>query len=312
MTPTDAAAVLAALDLRQLRFLLALLRSASITQAGAAAGLSQPAASRTMARLRKILGDALLVRTRAGFVLTPRAQALHDPLDRALAALHEALLPSPFVPAHSTRVFRLASTDYGVSVLAERCLSLLAHEAPHIGLSVDPWSSNTLRQLEHGALDVALFADDALPGAFHFRTLFREHYALLGPAQHAVWARLPPGPVDLDGLRLARAHAHVAVRHPQGNGHATDDPYQRVGLPGPRMRLELPYFSFGAQAIAQAGLLALWPQRMVRSWAADPALVVRPVAVPELAFDYRLIWHDRSHRDAAGGWLRGMLAQALA
>lgn len=310
ITGLHAAAGLETLDLRQLRFLLALVRCASITQAGAACGMSQPLASRTMARLRSRLGDPLLVRSRHGYVLTARAQALEAPLDDALTLLGSALAAAPFVPADARRVFRLASTDYGVATVGAPLLPVLTRTAPGLSLRFDPWSAQTLTQLEQGQLDFALYADEAIPDDFHGRVLFREHYVLLGPAGHPFFEGLASPWVTRDGLRAASAHAHFAVRYPSATGHETDDLYSRLGLPSPVIRLQAPYFSQGVQAMADAGLLAVLPARAARQWVAAGTLRSMPLRMPELEFDYRLIWHARTHRDPGCSWLRQALAQA--
>jgi DNA-binding transcriptional LysR family regulator len=310
MSKTDAALPVDALDLRQLRFLLALLRCGSITQAGEICGMSQPAASRTVARLRTQLGDPLLVRTRSGFALTARAQALESSLDRSLMLLDRAFSPTSFDPARACRAFRLASTDYGVATVAKRLLPRLGTDAPSVSLNFDPWAAQTLDRLEQGKLDFALYTDDAIPAEFHYRTLFKEHYALLGPAVHPLWDRIGPGDVDKAALREASEYPHFAVRYLSGVEHETDDIYRNLELPRPLFRLEVPYFSFGAQVIAEAGLLAILPARVLSSWPPTPQVTVRTVAVESLGFEYRLIWHERAHRDDGCIWLRTLIAQA--
>lgn len=308
-SPPMAAPAIDGLDLRQLRFLLALLRCASITQAGEAAGLSQPAASRTMARLRQQLGDALLVRKRIGYVLTAKAQALERPLQQALALLDAALAPQPFEPARTRRVFHLASTDYGVTSVGQRCLPRLDTCAPLVTLRFDPWGADTLARLEQGQLDFAMYADAALPGEFHYRNLFREHYVLLGSPAHPLWRNLPPGPLDATALRAASAYPHAAVRYPSGSTHETDDVYRRLGLPSPHLRMELPYFSASSCLLMESGLLMLLPSR-AQPTEITATITARRVDIASLSFDYRLIWHARNHRDAGCVWLRQCIAQA--
>lgn len=310
MRKPDATSSIDSLDLRQLRFLQTLLTCTSITQAGEMCGMSQPAASRTLARLRAHLGDPLLVRKRNGFVLSAQAHALEEPLKQALDLLDKALSPNAFDSAKSRRVFRLASTDYGVFTVANPCLSGLASQAPTIALRIDPWSASTLLRLEQGDLDFALFADAPIPGDFHYRNLFREHYVLLGPAVHPVWEQMGPAVKDMAALELASAYPHFAVRYPKGAAHETDDPYARLGLPSPAVRLEVPYFNVNAEALASGGLLALLPSRVVSGLLTSALIRSFRVEAPQLAFDYRLIWHARSHRDAGSVWLRQFIGQA--
>src|SRR5262245_28503449 len=101
------------LDLNLLVALRALLAEKHVTRAAARVRLTQPAMSHALARLRTVLGDPLLVRTSSGMQLTPRAEALVAPLERALGEVSKLLAPpEQFDPARSTRTFRVATTDY--------------------------------------------------------------------------------------------------------------------------------------------------------------------------------------------------------
>ena len=101
------------LDLKTLRVLAMLLETASVTRTAETIGMSQPAASRAVARLRKAVGDPLLVRTRKGYVLTVRAEALRPVVDAALTGIARVFKGEAFEPTTTHQKFRLATTDYG-------------------------------------------------------------------------------------------------------------------------------------------------------------------------------------------------------
>ena len=101
------------LDFNLLKALQALLDTRSVTQTGERLGMSQPAASRVVARLRAELHDPLLVRTAKGYVLTPRAESLLRATQDALTLIQRVFEPVNFDPTASDRSFRLATTDYG-------------------------------------------------------------------------------------------------------------------------------------------------------------------------------------------------------
>lgn len=296
-------------DLNLLRFVQALCDSASVTRAGQAVGMSQPAASRAMARVRARFADPLLVRATGAYVLTPLAQQLAPAVRRALSAVDSVFESATFDPARSTRRFSLATTDYGMSAVLIGAMPAVRQAAPLIGLQIDPWSDETLAGLERGALDCALYADDVIPQDFHFRTLFCDGYAIVCRAGHPLSRQRGLSARQL--LKAAGAFAQFAPRYPLGRGHMTDNVYRRVGLASPAFGLEAPYFYAGAQAVLLGDLVAVLPERAARIWAKGPEFLVLPVQEPKLTFEYRLIWHERVHRDAGIGWLREAIVRSV-
>src|SRR5688572_18861743 len=118
---------LSEVDLNLLVALDALLEARNVTAAAARVGLTQPALSRALARLRATFGDPLLVRTARGMRPTPRAEALAVPLRRALGDVARLLAaPSAFDPASARREFAIAGTDFTFLVLLPRLAAALA------------------------------------------------------------------------------------------------------------------------------------------------------------------------------------------
>lgn len=299
------------IDLNLLRLLQALVDTGSVTRAGEALGLSQPAASRAIARLRMCLRDPLIVRTGRGWVLTALAEQLAAPVRRALAAADSVFDLASFVPATSDRRFTIASTDYGMSTVMLGLMPAFAREAPQAGLRIDPWSDSTIARLESGEIDAALYADEPIPADFHYRPLFRDGYALVCRSDHPLVRKRPRcGASTL--LEAARAWPHFAPRYPIGPGFVTDNVYARLGMAAPRFVLEAPYFYAGAHAVLSGNLVAVLPQRTARVWAKGQGLAVMPIDDEALRFEYRVIWHERAHRDPGLIWLRGLLVSSAA
>lgn len=181
-------------DLRLLSALDVLLEQKSVSRAAVRLALSQPSMSRILARLRDQFGDPLLVRSRGGMVLTPRAENLRAPVRRWLRE-GEALLREPtFVPSQLRRRFRLASTDYGVLTVLTPSLETLSAEAPHATLAVAPLSTNSLTQLAEGRLDVVVTGYPPSGAKLHVRRLFTERSVGLARRGH---------PADLESLDAA-------------------------------------------------------------------------------------------------------------
>jgi DNA-binding transcriptional LysR family regulator len=296
------------LDLNLLRALLTVLETQSVTRMGERMGWSQPAASRVMSRLRAQVGDPILVRTSKGYLATPRALALRDSASAALRAAEAVFSSGSFEPASSSRRFTIASTDYGCASVLAPLARPFATLAPQAVLRVLPWGEGTLGALEDGALDLALYADESpLPADFHTRDLFRDSYAILCREGHPVLARLKPGSSSLAPLA---DHVHAVMLYPDGRRFTIDDAMHRLGLMPKNASIELPYFAAAPYVVAQSELLMLLPTRLAEQAVKMNGLVMRPLPAKILSFGYRLIWHERVHRDAEVQWLREQIVAA--
>src|SRR5260370_5740022 len=127
------------LDLNLLVALDALLREASVSRAAMRIGLSQPAASHALARLRDLIGDPLLVRSGARMELHPRAQALRGPLAQALDQVRSLFIPDEFDAVRSERQFRLMMPDLAVELLMPPLMEKITRAAPNVTFDVVPW-----------------------------------------------------------------------------------------------------------------------------------------------------------------------------
>ena len=124
-------------DLNLLTVFEAVMRERSVTRAAARLGLSQPAVSAALGRLRQSLGDTLLVRSGSGMRPTPRAEQFVGPVSQALDSIERALqLGATFVPASANRSFTLMLSDIGEITYLPRLIQRVQNEAPGVGLSV--------------------------------------------------------------------------------------------------------------------------------------------------------------------------------
>lgn len=289
-------------DIAQLRFLQALLDTQAIARAGELLGLSQPAASRAMMRLRQHFSDPLLVRTARGYVLTPVAELLRPAVRAAMASMNALFEVSGFDAKTSTRTFRVASTDYGVSAALMPQLESLRKLAPLIAWQIDPWTDETTAKLERGELDCALYSDEVLPPDFHCRKLFSDGYALVCNRQHPLtMLKIVSGKAL---LTEAAKYSQCAPRYLASRRYVTDNLYEQLGLVHSPIVVASPYFYTGLESILLGDWVAVVPQRLANLWAARYAIAVLPIMEKSLQFDYRLIWHERAHRDKGLQWLR--------
>ncbi|MEK9279975.1 MULTISPECIES: LysR family transcriptional regulator [unclassified Bradyrhizobium] len=288
------------IDLKTLRMLAALLDTASVTQSGEMLGLSQPAASRAVARLRRALGDPLLVRTSKGYALTARAEALKPRVADALAAIGLMFEGGGFDPATARRTFRIAATDYGSVTVLGRLAAQVARDAPRVCLDVVPFGSNTFSDLESGGLDCALDADEDLPPDFHYRELFRDDYACLARRGHPALSKR--GNI----LERIAASPQAIMMYPEGNRLLPDEVLRELGVVPTMTTLRTPYFLSIPWIIAETDLVICVPRRAAERLASIAGLEVRPLPnSPSISF--RLIWHERMHRDPGMRWIRSLI-----
>ncbi|KAA0009750.1 LysR family transcriptional regulator [Billgrantia pellis] len=264
-------------------------------------GITQPAVSHALKRLRTLLGDELFERTSRGLMPTPLATRLHPSIAQALAQLQETLnRPDDFNPAVSKRTFNVAMTDIGEIVFLPRLLERLAREAPGIALStVRSQNEDLKREMEEGRIDLAIGLIPQLGAGFFQQRLFVQRYVCLMRADHP----LAEGRFDLEAFSAAQ-HAVVVAR---GTGHGiVEEQLARSGISRP-VRLQLPHFAAVPYIVSSTDLVVTVTDKLAEVTQERFQLAMRehPVPFPEIPIN--LFWHRRFHQDAGSRWLRGLL-----
>ncbi len=275
-----------------------LLRLRTVSGAAKALGLSQPAVSNALARLRRIFDDDLFVRSAKGMLPTPLAQELAEPVSYALEALQSALNRKvSFDPRHSERDFRLAMTDIGEIHFIPRLMGALRELAPGVSVAtVRNTAVNLAEEMSQGKVDLAVGHLPELTSEFFQRRLFRQRYVCMFRPGHALDKRTIR-------LRDFLEADHVVVTA-AGTGHArADEILARQGVQR-RIRLRVPHFVALADIVASTDLIATVTQKFAERSAQYFGLkyVKHPVDLPEIQIN--LFWHSRYHRDPANQWLR--------
>src|SRR5947208_14757067 len=189
------------LDLNLLVALDALLREANVSRAGMRIGLSQPAASHALQRLRDLIGDPLLVRNGPRMELTPRAQALRAPLAQALDQVRSLFIADEFDAARSDRQFRLMMPDLAVELLMPPLMEKITKLAPNVRIDVVPWRGPAIFTAEFArTIDMVISIGDAFKG-FHRQRLYTDSDALAVRRGHPT------------GARLKKREAFLGARH---------------------------------------------------------------------------------------------------
>ena len=294
------------LDLNLLVVLQTVLETRNVTAAARRLSMSQPAVSRALSRLRVLFDDQLFVKGPKGVIPTPRAEGLSDLVARLLSEISGAIARPAFDPASPTRIFRIASTDYGVLAVLVPAISALVVGAPGVGLDILPFSASSFRDLATGNVDFIFYSDDPAPHNLRRMFLFEEGYVTLVRNDSAVAAR------TLDG-RMAMTdfldRGHILVNVAGGRSGIVDEALAELGL-ARHVAVSLPYFSAAGALAARTDLLLTLPCRAAADMSTefDLAMLRPPVALP--TFEYNLLWHPKNDAEPGAVWFRGGLAQA--
>ncbi|WP_344095276.1 LysR family transcriptional regulator [Microbacterium deminutum] len=286
-------------DLNLLRPLELLLRERNVSRAADRANITQSAMSRTLARLRAACGDELLVRTPAGYQLTPRARMLQDELATLLPAIRAMFEGASFDAATATDTIRVSASDYPVTILGEELFPRFTTEAPNMSLIITPMASATFSDLDQGRVDLVL---TPLAGMPHLRReqLFTEDFVCVLSRSHPLRAaRLTVA--DL----AAYPHATVAGMFPQQT--IVISQLERLGVQT-KTEIRVPYFTAAVAAVRRTQLIAVLPRRLAERHADDSLRIAEP---PHeiTGLDYAMFWHPRVDADPTHRWLRALVTQ---
>lgn len=289
------------LDLNLLHVFAAVHDTGSVGRAAERLGLSQPAASHALTRLRLRLADPLFVRAPGGVRPTPRAERLAPQVRAALQMLDAALREAErFDPARSARRFALHFSDIGANLYLPPLMRTLARAAPALRLQVVQMAPEAVgAALEQGRLDFAVGHLPALQTApgIERAPLMHEHYVVLLRRAHPLAASLRDrGSLAQLGFVVVQSHTEPARA------------LQQLGLAS-RVQLELPHFMVVPPILEATDLALVAPRRAAERFAERHALhIVRPdLGLPP--FTVAMHWHWRQSHDPGHAWLRQRLLE---
>jgi DNA-binding transcriptional LysR family regulator len=295
------------LDIYLLRCLSALISEAHVTRAATRMGMTQPAMSATLARLRSLLGDPLLVRTEKGMMPTPRALELAASVRQGLELIDRALAQgAPFDYASADIRFEIAATESVAFVLMPALIARVRQLAPGISLRVHvPELARVSHELEEGYADVLISFMRTVPEGLHASLLLRQRLAVIAAAAHPEVR----GAVTMEQY-VALPHAYYARGRDGGATLETtiDEALACVGQ-SRRIGAWLPSILSSAEVVAGSDLLATVPEYVARRFEATWGLQVMPPPLPVHDVDIVMYWHERMHKNPAHQWLRSVLRE---
>lgn len=292
------------MDLNLLRVLDALLQENSVTRAAERLGTSPAATSRTLARLRRAVGDPLLVRAGQGLVPTPRAVELRDEVSALLRGCDDVLRPGAgFEAVHLQRTFTVQATDLLLAGLAGPLSERVRAEAPDVDVVFLPEALEGGPALREGAVDVELGVLGHLDPEIRTQSLVRRPLVGVARSGHPLFQR------RIDARRFAAAD-HIGVsRHGKRLG-PIDHALAEHGLRR-RVAVVVPSHTSAMLLARDTDLVAL----TLADWLPEPtaALGLRTFPVPlDLApVDLGMAWHPRNSADPGHRWFREHVAAAV-
>jgi DNA-binding transcriptional LysR family regulator len=288
------------IDLNLLRLFDAVYRARSVSRAAESLGLTQPAASHGLGRLRLLLEDALFTRTAGGVAPTPRAERLAIAVQSALGTLEEALNESDrFEPAASRKTFRIHMSDIGEGRFLPALMARLGELAPGVRLETLPLLPTEIAPaLDSGRID---FAFGFLPKVRDTQRvhLLKDRYIVLVRRGHPFTRGRRSGKALLEALQKLE---YVAVRT-----HAeTLRILQLLNLED-RVRLTTEHFMVLPAIVRATDLAVVMPRNIARGFAEEGGYAIVEPAFPLRDFTVSLHWSKRFEADPANSWLRGVM-----
>ena len=314
---------LSAIDLNLLVALDALLQEGSVTRAGQRIGLSQPAMSRALSRLRELFDDPILVRRGGAMQPTPRAERLRPRVKHVLEQISDALFEEePFDPATCHRLFTIAASDYCGLLVLPRLMARLGEVAPGIEVRIRPQSElsaaarttggkqggpgpshgRLIAGLLDGSLDLAMGTFLSVPETIARGQLFEDGFVCAVRRGH-----------PLAGKRLTLKRfcqfGHVLVTSPSDGPGVVDVALAARGLER-RVAVRVPHFSVAPAVVAETDFITTLAEKIAERCTQDLSLFRPPIDLAR--FPVSVLWNPLAERDAGLMWLRDLLSEVTA
>lgn len=292
---------LASIDLNLLKVFDAVMTERNVTRAGQKIGMSQPAMSNALNRLRHHLKDDLFIRGPEGMRPTPRARDLAEPVRSALHMIELSFSPAEFDPATASLTIAIGTNDYVVATLLPAISKELELTAPGVNLCIIPSSGRTFEMLDMQEIDFGISAFGQIPERFESALLNDDKYVLIMRSGH---------PLAKCKLTLAK---YAAARHMlvSPRGHASgfvDTELQAHGLTR-QIAVTVNSISTAPALLTGSDLILAAPSRIAEIFAPVYGLVTRPAPIPGPP-EYStatLVWHERLANHPAHIWFRDLV-----
>lgn len=301
------------LDLNLMRVFDALLEDGNLTRAGYRLGLSQPAMSHALGKLRKLTGDVLFVRVPTGMEPTELALRMKTAVREGLRLLEGAIEgDASFDPMTCERTFQILMSDIGELVYLPRLIRQLEQVAPRVNIRAIQLPREAYQEaFTSGEADLAIGFLPSLRAGFYQQRLFTDTYACAVRKNHPRIKRsitLPQFVSESHVLIEPGGSRYRSVAHQTSTTTLIEQYLAERGLTR-RIALRVPHFMVVPDIVQSTDLIATIPLSVVRHTSPRPLLkmVQLPIEVPR--FEIKQFWHQRSHNDPGNRWLRGVIQE---
>jgi DNA-binding transcriptional LysR family regulator len=300
------------IDLNLLVYLDVLLRKRNVTRAAESLGISQPAMSNGLKRLRELFSDPLLVRTSHGMSPTERAEHLQPLVREIVASVEKAIEPdNQFDASNADRVFRISVSDYGESTLLPSLLRRMRSEAPNITLDVLTPSDVSFEDLEGGNVDLVINRFDALPQSFHQRTIWRDSFSCVFSTHNPIRKNFTlESYLESSHVWVSKTGMGVGVGvDPAAGRHLgwVDDALARLRKKR-RIRVFTRHYRVAMQLAELRDLIITLPTKAANLMKDQPDVIIMPppFEIPEI--ELQMAWSPLMQHNPAHQWLRNLIA----
>jgi DNA-binding transcriptional LysR family regulator len=282
------------IDLNLLVILDALIDERHVSRAATRLGLSQPATSSALERCRQLFGDPLLERADRAMRLTPRAEALREPLRHILAGVEALVAVAPPALADIRQTVHVMMADILGALLARPLVEAIGAVAPGIDLVLHAWRGGreAVARTAKGGIDLIVSVLPPVdPRDFHVETLVDEHYRVAMRADH-------PAAADFD-LDRWLDWPHILISSDGSTHGPLDEALAAIGRER-RIALVVPSFMLVPDLLRETDMIAMLPSLCLGDrTAAGLAGFAPPLPIP--GFTLHMAWHRRRDRDPAVG-----------
>ncbi|WP_434353452.1 LysR family transcriptional regulator [Psychrobacter sp. HD31] len=298
-------------DLNLLVHLDVLLREKNVTRAAEQLGITQPAMSNILRRLRKLFNDPLLVRSSEGMTPTERALELQPRVREILADLTQVLEPrTDFRPFSTSRVFRIMTSDYAEATLVPRLVKALRSEAPNVVLDFLTPSDVSYRDMEQGRVDLAINRFNEIPQSFHQVLVWRDTFSCLLAADSPYLPNFNlKNYLEAQHVWVSKTGMGVGFGvNPDKSGGlgSIDQALHRLGQKR-QISVFTRHYQMPAMLTANKDLIATLPTRVAKMQAKNDSIIIKepPFFIPE--FELTMAWSPLLQHHPAHRWLRHLI-----
>lgn len=299
------------IDLNLLRTFDALMEYRSVTRAASHLGITQPAVSHALARLRATLNDPLFIRGGSGLQPTARAEEIADGIHKGLSLFADALAATPFNPAQAERRFTIAANSYFCLHIIPSLVERVRQTAPGISLELVPTNEALVSLLDRGIIDLALGASLESPSRIVTEPLYREKLVWISAPDNPIVRDRTPITAIAEALRITIV-PHQIFEPPVALSGTTRFPRNPLSRDRPQPddapnRLVVYDSLTAVELVSRTDLVAQVPERTARRAARQGQVVTLDWIPPDSFYQIILIWHARRRSDQGLAWLRALL-----